>query len=187
MCRMYLLVCCVCVCVCVYICMYIRVYAYVYMCMWYTTRKTDDRAPLTPEPHGVGLGAREWLWRAEGWLMHATTIASQHAALLYSYPPPSCISFLSCRSLWHKSGKHRFARTGAETFLWKRPNSLVVADFKAAISLFLFVCFFPPLFPLFLDFSSFFHFIKIITRCKVLSILLTLWSRDYISWSAKIS
>lgn len=64
------------VCVCVHkyrACMYKCVRAYMGICVYvcararHTTRETDDRAPLTPEPHtGVGLGAREWLWRAEG-------------------------------------------------------------------------------------------------------------------------
>jgi len=72
---------------------------------WSST--TDARAI-----HGVGLGlgAREWLWRAERWLMHATTIAPQHAAALHTctpLPPPS----------WRRSDeRRRFARTGAETF-----------------------------------------------------------------------
>lgn len=53
----------VCCCACLReraLCVGVRVY------VWHTTHETDDRAPLTPEPHGVGLGAREWLWRAEG-------------------------------------------------------------------------------------------------------------------------
>jgi len=100
--------------------------------VWRTTRETDDRAPLTPEPHthGVSLGAREWLWRAEGWLMHATTIAPQHAVALCTLAPPP-------PPPWHRSGeRHRcFARTGAETFSGSGARLIVRTSRTASLSL----------------------------------------------------
>lgn len=92
---------------------------------WSST--TDARAT-----HGVGLGAREWLWRAEGWLMHATTIAPQHAVALCTLAPPP-------PPPWHRSGeRHRcFARTGAETFSGSGARLIVRCELQGPLSLFL--------------------------------------------------